>query len=74
MDTYIKKINGKWFAFGGSVSKNQVYSIGDDNIYDYRAVARWNDAGIRYVSSVSPNRPAAYRKARRGGNFKGEME
>lgn len=65
--TYIKNIDGKWYAFRGC--GNQVYSIG--GIWGY--MARWTDDGIKYVSKSSPSRSAAYQKARRYGKYCGEI-
>ena len=66
MKTYIRKIEGKWYAFAGDEDKYQVYSIGRDNP-DQRGCrwfANWTDGGIRYVASPSPTRAAAYAKAK----------
>lgn len=73
MKTYIKNINGNWYAFGGSTKEDQVFSIGADCGDNYRWVARWNDAGIQYVARWSPSRHAAYYKARRAGEYCGEV-
>lgn len=72
MDTYIREIDGRWYAFAGDTSKNQVYSIGQDCPEDGTWAASWTDGGIRYVATWSPTREAAYRKARRNGNYCGE--
>ena len=69
--TYIKNIDGKWYAFEGDLRKNQVYSIGSDNPADGRWCANWCDSGIKYVASPSPTRQAAYQKARRHGIYGG---
>ena len=77
MNTYITQIDGKWYAFAGNMEANQVCSIGRDNPngdkHSKCYFAKWNDAGIRYVSSPSPNRFAAYRRAMRNGNYNGEV-
>ena len=70
--TYIKQIEGKWYAFEGSKLKNQVYSIGADNPKSGKWMARWTDSGIKYVASSSASRNAAYQKARRYGKYCGE--
>ena len=70
--TYISNIDGKWYAFGGNSITNQVYSIGKDNPERGRYFARWTKAGIKYVASPSPTRSAAYKKAKRNGNYGGE--
>ena len=74
MATYIRNIDDKWYAFEGDIKKNQVYSIGADNPEQSgcRWCARWTDKGIKYVASGSPTRKAAYQKARRHGEYKGE--
>lgn len=71
--TYITKIEGKWYAFEGDTSNNQVMSIGNDDPREGRWFARWSDAGIKYVASSSPTRKAAYQKARRHGAYAGEV-
>lgn len=77
MKTYITKIDGLWYAFSGDANSNQVYSIGSDNPSKEsggsRWVSRWNDSGIKYVASPSPSRSAAYSKARRNGEYGGEV-
>lgn len=76
MKTYITKIDGKWYAFAGDTHNDQVYSIGTDCPRDESAncwFARWTDAGIKYVASASPTRNAAYQKARRHGEYGGEV-
>lgn len=73
-NTYISNIDGKWYAYGGSESKHQVYSIGSDRPKDGGLwAAHWTDAGIKYVATASPTRNAAYKKARRWGNYCGEV-
>jgi len=73
MKTYIREIEGKWYAFGGDIDKNQVYSIGKDNPPSFTGcshyVARWTDYGIRYIANASPNKQAARKKAIRNGDF-----
>ena len=70
--TYIRKIDGKWYAFAGDPQKYQVYSIGLDNPKEGgRWFANWTEAGITYVASASPNRSAAYHKAARNGIYCG---
>lgn len=71
-NTYIREIDGDWYAFAGDKEKVQVYSIGSDNLKYGRWCARWTDNGIRYVVSKSPTRSAAYQKARRHGRYMGE--
>lgn len=72
--TYIRQIDGKWYAFWGDEERNQVYSIGNDCPSQAGCLwtGRWNDSGIKYVASVSPSRNAAYQKARRHGKYNGE--
>lgn len=73
-DTYIKNINGKWYAFAGDTIRNQVYSIGSDNPYGGgRWFARWTDEGIKYVASACMSRNGAYKRARRHGKYCGEV-
>ena len=77
MKTYVTEISGKWYAFAGDTTKDQVLSIGADrppllsggSFY----IARWTDSGIRYVASPSPNRKAAIAKAKRHGEFHGTV-
>lgn len=73
MKTYISKIDSKWYAYAGDTQKYQVYSIGSDNPSDGRWFARWSDKGIRYVASASASRSGAYQKARRHGEYQGEV-
>lgn len=77
MKTYITKINDQYYAFAGDTNKDQVYSIGTDNpdktSGGERWVARWNESGIKYVSSASPSRDAARKKAQRHGEYFGEV-
>lgn len=71
MKTYIKCIEGRWYAFEGD--NGQVYSIGSDNPPEGgRWFARGTNHGIRYVASPSPTRSAAYQRARRWGEYSGE--
>ena len=76
MNTYIREIDGKWYAFGGSPFNAQVYSIGRDNPTKSSCgmcwCAKWVESGIKYVASPSPSRRAAIQKARRAGEYKGE--
>lgn len=70
MKTYIRKIDGKWYAFAGH--QNQVYSIGrDDPKEGGHWFASWTKQGVRYVSTASPNRRAAVAKAKRHGEYCG---
>lgn len=72
--TYIRKIDGRWYAYSGDRQRGQVYSIGRDNPSEGgRWFARWTDNGIKYVASASPSRKAAYEKARRYGEYGGEV-
>lgn len=77
MKTYITEINGKYYAFAGNAANDQVYSIGADNppkeSGGYCYVARWSNCGIPYVASASPTRRAAIAKARRHGEYCGEV-
>lgn len=80
---YITKIDDRWYAFRGDMKSDQVYSIGadspilnrDSNGHVKRGewFARWRDAGIKAVASPSPSRSAAYQKARRNGEYGGEV-
>lgn len=76
METYIRQIDGNWYAFGGDWDKYQVYSIGADCPPSENNgacwCAKWTDSGIKYVASKSPTRAAAYQKARRHGVYCGE--
>ena len=72
--TYIKNINGKWYAFEGDQERGKVYSIGSDSPKEGRWMANWCDSGIEYVAYSSPTRNAAYQKARRHGIYGGEIK
>lgn len=69
--TFIREIDGKWYAYEANERNGQVYSIGADCPERGRWFARWTDSGIKYVASASPSRDAAYRKARRYGEYGG---
>lgn len=71
--TYIRNVDGKWYAFAQGDDKWQVLSIGADNPPTGRWYASRTDAGIRYVATPSPNRKAAVSKARRNGCYAGEI-
>lgn len=74
LKTYIKEIEGRWYAFEGDENDGQVYSIGSDCPKDGgRWFARWTDEGIKYVASASTTRHGAYQKARRWGEYNGEV-
>ena len=77
LKTYVTKINGEWYAFAGDTSKDQVYSIGKDQppkgSGGYCYFASWSDSGIPYVATPSPNRKAAVAKAKRNGDYFGEV-
>lgn len=71
-NTYIREIDGDWYAFAGNKDKAQVYSIGSDDPERGRWCASWTNLGVRYVATKSPTRNAAYQKARRHGKYMGE--
>ncbi len=71
--TYIQQIDGKYYAFAGDDILYQVYSIGADSPAEGRWFARWTDSGIKYVSSPSPNKASAKKKAKRHGDYFGEI-
>ena len=71
--TYIKRIDGLWYAFEVDWMRGRVLSVGKDNTCGFRYIAKWNDAGIKYVATWSPTRKAAYEKAARYGNYCGEL-
>lgn len=77
MKTYIKQIEWQYYAFAGDSQKGQVYSIGSDKPSAETGgtiwFAEWTDNGIKYVASPSPSREAAYRKAKRHGEYAGEI-
>lgn len=72
MNTYIRQIDGKWYAFGADKDNNMVYSIGSDCPDGGVWYGSWTDSGIKYVAYSSPSRRAAYQKARRCGKYSGE--
>ena len=74
MKTYIKNIDGHWYAFAADETKNQVHSIGADSPRNGTWCSRWTDSGIRYVATRSPSRSAAYQKAKRYGEYAGEIK
>ena len=71
--TYIREIDGKWYAFAADPDNGQVYSIGKDNPDHGRWFGRLTDSGIKYVASASPTRKAAYQKASRNGTYGGVL-
>lgn len=77
MKTYIAYINGNWYAFGAN-GYCDVVSIGSDNppvetgCYVY--TARWSGRGVLYVAKPCNTRNAAYQKARRYGEYRGEIK
>ena len=75
MDTYIKKIGNLWYAFGSYRDTYQVISIGGDCPKEggLWVAQGFTDEAIKYVASGSPTRSAAYQKARRYGNYCGEV-
>lgn len=77
MKTYITKIEDRYYAFAGDTNSNQVYSIGNDNPAKSTGgsqwFAKWTNAGIKYVASPSPSKAAAVSKARRAGEYFGEV-
>lgn len=73
-DTYIRKIDNRWYAFAADPKNYQVYSIGRDCPKDGGVwTASLTDAGIQYVATWSSTRSAAYQKARRNGYYCGEI-
>lgn len=70
MKTYIRKIDERWYAYG--CRNYTVYSIGADKPDDGYWYGNLTDGGIKYVSTASPNRAAAVKKARRAGSYCGE--
>lgn len=74
MDTFILKIEKKWYAF--ACRNDCVYSIGNDCPKQSGCLwlARATDKGIQYVATPSPNRHAAYIKAARNGKYGGEWK
>lgn len=68
--TYVKEIDGKWYAFALNEARAQVYSIGKD-AYDGSRFAELTDSGIKYVASNSPTKRAAIEKAKRAGAYCG---
>ena len=77
LKTYITKINGEYYAFAGDTAKDQVYSIGADQPPQDSGgccyFAGWSTCGIPYVATPSPNRKAAVAKAKRHGEYRGEV-
>ena len=79
MNTYVMMIGHEWYAFAGNLRDNQVYSIGKDNPPKSNPVAdcyfaSFNEgAGVPWVAKPSPNRKAAVSKAKRHGDYSGEL-
>lgn len=71
--TYIREIDGKWYAFAANPDNGQVYSIGRDNPKDGQWFAGLTDSGIKYVASPCPSRRAAYMRAMRNGSYGGVL-
>lgn len=70
--TYVTDIDGKWYAYEGDEERYQVYSIGSDNPRGGGEwFAAWTNNGIQYVSSPSPTKAAAVKRARRNGTYGG---
>lgn len=71
--TFITEIAGKWYAYEADAYTKQVKSIGRDNpsLYSARGIADWTEKGIRFVSSPSPSKDAALKKARYNGEYSG---
>ena len=77
INTYVTEIDGRYYAFAMTDNSNQVLSIGADNPPIKSGGSRWfasySESGIKYVATPSPNRQAAVSKARRNGNYFGEI-
>lgn len=74
--TYIKQLDGEWYAFAADADEDQVFSIGRDNPSPQmgkRYCAPWTNRGIKIVSTPSPSRAAALKRAKRHGEFGGEI-
>lgn len=72
--TYIRKIDGAWYAFAANPDNGQVYSIGRDcPSYGGNWFACLTDDGIKYVASPCPSRKAAYMRAMRNGSYGGVL-
>lgn len=74
MDTYIKKIDGAWYAFGLN-AEGKVFSIGRDcpasgGLFE----GDLTDEGIKFVAKPMTKNQTARNKARRYGNFVKEIK
>lgn len=70
MFTWIKEIDGKWYAFG-EYGDGQVCAIGRDRPESGVDLAGCCDSGIKYVATPSLNKTAARKKAQRAGKYQG---
>jgi hypothetical protein len=68
MKSYIRKIDGEWYAFLGDEKDGRIYTPRYGNWW----TASWTDEGIKYICPKSASRNAAYQKARRLGKYQGE--
>lgn len=77
LKTYVAKIRGEYYAFAGDIAKDQVYSIGKDNPPKESGAgcyfASWSTGGIPWVATPSPSRKCAVAKAKRHGEYGGEV-
>ena len=69
--TYIRQIEGKWYAFAGDEMRMQVYSIGPDSPEGGWRSGSWTDAGIKQAAYSCKTRSGAYQKAKKYGEYQG---
>lgn len=75
MRTYIANVQGRWYAFRADISLNRVLAIGNDRPLDAskQYAGSLTASGVRFASLPCPTRSAAYQKARRNGEYAGEL-
>lgn len=71
--TYIRQIDGKWYAFAGDEVNVQVYSVGPDSPEGGWFCGSWTDNGIKQAAHWGPckTRSGAYKKAKKYGEYCG---
>ena len=73
IETFITRIDRKWYAFGMDLSRCRVMSVGSDSPGRGRWVSWFSADGVRQVSCPSRSRRAARKKAERNGIYQGRV-